>query len=592
MRGAFSDIILKKMEENPIIKKAIIRVFALCLSIGLIFSAISFHFFQKQLIKPQSGFLLFVTCIIIAFLIGGVCGLLVCGNILVHIKKIIQELSHDKPRWEWLEREYIESDIRPAYEAIKKLHTDVSSQAKLVCVAKIATQVAHDIRSPLVGLDLIIKEISHIPEDQRILIRNATNRIYDIANNLLSQYKSPTIGSNYPSNTNSCELISELVLDTIFEKKNQYKNLPIEFITQIDEPSKTLFVNLSSSSFKRAISNLLDNSVEAFIKKNSGIITIDLISQENTILLSIKDNGCGISQDLLQNLMLGEVVSQKKNGNGIGLAYAIKMIEDECGGQFSMQSRLDEGTKVDICLKITKAPNWFISELPIFNKMTIVILDDDETIHEIWRNRLNNLPAVISFIDFYNPEDLISWHKQNQLIEPILFLLDFKLIGYDKTGLDVINLLNIVQNSYLVTSIYDDMLLREQCDKLGLGIIPKKFALTIPIHIMNYTKIADLIFIDDNDSLTDAWVLYGNSVGKKIDVFNKISHLKTAITTYKRDIPIYIDCDLNDYLSGPELGNQLYEQGFVNLYLSTGYPANHFKEMPWFKGIIGKEPPF
>ena len=592
MRGAFSDIILKQMEENPILKKAIIRVFALCFSIGLIFSVINFHFFQEQIIQTQSMFLLFVIYIVISFLIGGVCGLLVCGNILVHIKKIIQELSHDKPRWECLEREYIESDIRPAYEAIKKLHTDVSSQAKLLCVAKIATQVAHDIRSPLVGLDLIIKEISNIPEEQRILIRNATNRIYDIANNLLTQYKSPTIGSNYPSNANSCELISELVLETIFEKKSRYKNLPIEFITQIDEPSKTLFVNLSSSSFKRAISNLLDNSVEALVNKNGGIITIDLISQENTILLSIKDNGCGISQDLLQKLMLGEIISQKKNGNGIGLSYAIKMIEDECSGQFSMQSRLDEGTKIDICLKITKAPNWFVSQLPIFNEMTIVILDDDETIHRIWRNRFNNVPVVINFVDFYNPEDLISWHKHTQLIEPILFLMDFELIGYDTTGLDLINLLNIVQNSYLVTSIYDDMLLREQCDKLGLGIIPKKFALTIPINIVNYMQTADLIFIDDNDSLTDAWVLHGNNVGKKIDIFNRISHLKTAITTYKKDIPIYIDCDLNDYLSGPELAKQLYEQGFINLYLSTGYPANHFKEMPWFKGIIGKEPPF
>lgn len=592
MRGAFSDIILKKMEENPILKKAILRVFALCLSLGLIFSVLSYHFIQEQSTNTQILFLLFVIFVVASFFIGGVCGLLVCGNILMHIKKIIQELSCDKPRWDWLEREYIESDIRPAYEAIKKLHADVSSQAKLVCVAKIATQVAHDIRSPLVGLNLIIKENSHIPEDQRILIRNATNRIYDIANNLLSQYKNPSVGSNYQSNATSCELISELVLDTVLEKKNRYKNLPIQFITQIDEQSQKQFVNLSASSFKRAISNLLDNSVEALIDKNNGIITIDLISQKNTILLSIKDNGCGIPSNLLQNIMLGEVISQKKNGTGLGLSYAIKMIEDECCGQFAMQSQVDIGTKIDISLKTSKAPNWFVSELPIFKEMTIVILDDDETIHNIWRNRLKDTPTIINFIDFYNPNDLIAWYKKNQLAEPILFLMDFELIGYNKTGLDVINLLEIKQNSYLVTSNYDDMLVREQCDKLDLGIIPKKFALTIPISIMNYTKTADLIFIDDNKSLTDAWVLCGNNVGKKIDVFNRISHFKTAITTYKKDIPIYIDCDLNDSLSGPELAKQLYEQGFINLYLSTGYPTNQFNEMPWFKGIIGKEPPF
>lgn len=270
MRGAFSDIILKKMDESPILKKTIIRVFALCVSLGLIFSVLSYNFFQSQSTNTQLIFLIFIILIITACFIGGICGLLVCGNILVHIKKIIQELSGNKPRWEWLEREYIETDIRPAYEAIKKLHADVSSQAKLVCVAKIATQVAHDIRAPLVALDLIIKELSHIPEDQRILIRNATNRINDIANNLLTQYKNPSLSSNDPSNTASFELISELVLDTILEKKSRYKDLPIDFITLIDEPSKTQFVNLSASFFKRAISNLLDNSVDALIDKKMG----------------------------------------------------------------------------------------------------------------------------------------------------------------------------------------------------------------------------------------------------------------------------------------------------------------------------------
>lgn len=103
---------------------------------------------------------------------------------------------------------------------------------------------------------------------------------------------------------------------------------------------------------------------------------------------------------------------------------------------------------------------------------------------------------------------------------------------------------------------------------------------------------ADLIFIDDNTCLTDAWVLHGKRVGKKVDAFNDIPSFQSMLMHYKKDIPIYIDADLNTYISGAELARDLYSQGFINLYLSTGYSADSFQEMSWIKAIIGKEPPF
>jgi hypothetical protein len=35
----------------------------------------------------------------------------------------------------------------------------------------------------------------------------------------------------------------------------------------------------------------------------------------------------------------------------------------------------------------------------------------------------------------------------------------------------------------------------------------------------------------------------------------------------------------------------LYEQGFQNLYLATGYEKDRFDDMPWIKDIVTKEPP-
>jgi signal transduction histidine kinase len=53
----------------------------------------------------------------------------------------------------------------------------------------LSAQVAHDIRSPLAALNTCLQLLPYVPEKQRVLMRNAADRINDIANNLLQQYK-------------------------------------------------------------------------------------------------------------------------------------------------------------------------------------------------------------------------------------------------------------------------------------------------------------------------------------------------------------------------------------------------------------------
>jgi len=48
---------------------------------------------------------------------------------------------------------------------------------------------------------------------------------------------------------------------------------------------------------------------------------------------------------------------------------------------------------------------------------------------------------------------------------------------------------------------------------------------------------------------------------------------------------------LNDVIKGQEYAKELYERGFMHIYLATGHP-NKFESMYWIKGVIGKMPPF
>ena len=67
-------------------------------------------------------------------------------------------------------------------------------------------------------------------------------------------------------------------------------------------------------------------------------------------------------------------------------------------------------------------------------------------------------------------------------------LIDYELLGFVETGLDLIEKLNLRDQAILVTSRYEESKIREKAKDMGIKIIPKSFAPYIPITIENGEK--------------------------------------------------------------------------------------------------------
>jgi signal transduction histidine kinase len=76
-------------------------------------------------------------------------------------------------------------------------HENVKLKAQ-ESLSLLSKQVAHDIRSPLTALNMTIGMLANVQESQRVILRSATNRIKDIANELLHKDQSPLL-TNKPS---------------------------------------------------------------------------------------------------------------------------------------------------------------------------------------------------------------------------------------------------------------------------------------------------------------------------------------------------------------------------------------------------------
>ena len=86
---------------------------------------------------------------------------------------------------------------------------------------RLANQVAHDIRSPLASLLMIVKSCEHIPEADRIALREAATSISDIANHLLHQYEKREFGLE-ETEERQAMLVSMALLEVLTAKKYQY----------------------------------------------------------------------------------------------------------------------------------------------------------------------------------------------------------------------------------------------------------------------------------------------------------------------------------------------------------------------------------
>jgi FixJ family two-component response regulator len=101
----------------------------------------------------------------------------------------------------------------------------------------------------------------------------------------------------------------------------------------------------------------------------------------------------------------------------------------------------------------------------------------------------------------------------------------------------------------------------------------------------------DCILIDDDAIMRDAWQMLAERKGIKLRAFSSAENFDKEKHKYKKDVRICIDYSMPK-VDGVAYSKQLAAEGFSNLYLVTSYDADYFEEMPWLKGIIGKEPYF
>ena len=319
---------------------------------------------------------------------------------------------------------------------LRREKDQVSRQnAELKAVSTVAAQVSHDIRSPLSALSMIISSLDEVSEEKRFVLRSAFQRINDITNHLQQKGKS---ASN--ARPGSSFMLIAAIDKLISEKRMQYRErLNIQIRGDLDE-GYGLFSSIDPVEFARVLSNLINNSAEALV--SGGQVVIRITSDRDCSLISISDNGVGIPMEILNQLGRPGVtygkVGRSYGGSGLGIYHAKRTVED-AGGSMVIESKVGVGTLVKIRLPKEKAPSWFVKSLDVNVEGTVVSLDDDQTIHQVWSRRLS---AEDSRSSRFTGEHIIlssigefrDWYANHRRVHS-LYLIDFEFLKEKENGL-------------------------------------------------------------------------------------------------------------------------------------------------------------
>lgn len=238
--------------------------------------------------------------------------------------------------------------VRRATEAEER----VRNAERLAYVGQLASGLAHEIKNPLSSLSLNLQLLAEDYEQaqdpsagrsRRRLetLQRETERLAGVLDDFLRFARGQELNTE---EVNLVDVVEE-VLD-FFEPEATQNRVAL----RRDLGRAPARVRLDAGLFKQALFNILVNARQAM--PDGGEILAQASRENGHVLVHITDTGCGIAPEDLDKIY-HPYFSTKKNGTGLGLPTARRILEEH-GGAIRVQSEKGKGSRFTLALPVAK----------------------------------------------------------------------------------------------------------------------------------------------------------------------------------------------------------------------------------------------
>ena len=286
-------------------------------------------------------------------------------EVILNTAQSIELIATLNFRQEWLKprqlelvlrlRTAITMSIENAYLHQLQLRSRQSQTASEL-ISAVSGALAHSIKNSLGLLDAnmdLLKSSLDQNEDKNVdSALNSISQQVSRIDHIIRQIRNADI---IQPDLQRC-ILSEILREALNETESLY---PDQFVnTKIDDTAEILadrvqlrlaFVNLLTNALQSLENNSSVHQKKIASSTLSGSLCVSVEKYSDSYKIEIRDNGSGMTTELMEKVMNQPFVTRKQNGTGLGLWTAKKII-DSHSGSLKLTSKLNIGTTVTITL--------------------------------------------------------------------------------------------------------------------------------------------------------------------------------------------------------------------------------------------------
>lgn len=216
---------------------------------------------------------------------------------------------------------------------------------------KASARLVHDLSSPLTAIlgysSLLLHEVKNatdgtaVPLDNALAYAETLERNANYCRELAQSWKEVCKGNNGSEVFSIVDAVKKVKSDIFFDSENI-----------IIEGDPSLNVSGSISELSRLFQNLIGNALDAKHAGNdvSNIVHISIEPGADDALVTVVDNGCGMSQETINKMQQGNFTTKGDKGTGLGFIICKRIVEAH-SGTITVTSKEGLGTTIALSLK-------------------------------------------------------------------------------------------------------------------------------------------------------------------------------------------------------------------------------------------------
>lgn len=254
-------------------------------------------------------------------------------------------------------------------DELKQSQERLMERERLASLGQLIGGIAHNLKTPIMSISGASEGISSLIEEYKSSITDPTVTVedhYDIAKDMqewvdkirnYTAYMSDIItvvkgqAVAFSEDDQSDFSPDELIKQSSLLMKHELKNALIQ-LNVVNTTSPELRVKGNINGLIQVLNNMISNSIQAYNGKPDGQIDLILQTKNNHLIISVKDYGCGMTEETKSKLFNEMYTTKGKNGTGLGLFMSYSNIKAHFNGDITFESELGKGTQFNIIIPL------------------------------------------------------------------------------------------------------------------------------------------------------------------------------------------------------------------------------------------------